>query len=219
MHILNTFVDHTEILQRFPRTKAFLWDMDGTIMETERLHAKATIKLLKSYKVNITPEVMEVQNYCIGMTDSQLLKELVKRQYLPQMQDRDFINQKNGFLYDLMSTISKQDIFSEKVRQLIHALKDRNIPQVIVTSSEREVAEKFLSHLELEHFFDFIIAREDVGLNKPHPMPYITAMQKLGLNKEEVCIFEDSVTGLKAANSSGANVFHVKWYQDHNSRL
>ena len=215
MHILNTFVDHTEILQHFPNTKAFLWDMDGTIMETESLHAQATIKLLESYQVQITDEVLDMQEYCTGMTDSQLLEELLKRNYLPMMQDHDFINKKNVFLYDLMNTTSKQDIFSEKIRELIIGLRDLNIPQAIVTSSEREVAKKFLSHLELEHLFEFVIAREDVSHNKPHPMPYITAMQRLGLKKDEVCIFEDSVTGLEAAKSSGANVFHVKWYQGY----
>lgn len=212
MHVLNSFVDLVEILNQFPNTKAFLWDMDGTIMDTEGMHALATGELLKSYQVEITPELLDMQEFCTGMTDSQLLQELLKRNYLPQMDVSDFIQQKNVFLYQLMQSTAKEDIFSEKVRDLLKAINKLNIPQVIVTSSEREVAEKFLNHLELNHFFEFVIAREDVEMNKPHPMPYNWAMQRLGFPKEDICIFEDSTTGLMAANSSGANVFHVKWY-------
>ena len=114
----------------------------------------------------------------------------------------------------LVKDLKREEIFSPKVLNLLNEIKENNISQAVVTSSERDITDYLLNFLEISHFFDFIITREDVELNKPHPLPYLHAIEKMKFDKKQITIFEDSVTGLEAARLSGANVFQVKWYSD-----
>jgi beta-phosphoglucomutase len=213
MHILEKFIGHNHISTCYPDTKGVLWDMDGTIMETETLHAHAVMRLLEEHQVQLNQELLELKEFCTGMTDAQVLIELQKRDYLSELTNDHFINRKNDHFFEMLEELSHEKIFHQSIRDLMQELQSAGIRQAVVTSSERDVTHRLLGQLDLTDFFEFIITREDVEHNKPHPMPYLMAIEKMQLPKEHITIFEDSHTGLKAAKESGANVFHVKWYE------
>lgn len=214
MHVLNKVINFQQLKTIYPDTKAILWDMDGTIMETEQVHATAFINLLAEHGVEQSTQITEIKNTCIGMTDLQVLEQLHIRGLFTQFDQKSFLAHKNMHLMTLVKDLKKEEIFSNQILSLLKEIKSLNIPQAIVTSSEKDITDYLLSFLELTHFFDFIITREDVEFNKPHPMPYLHAIEKLKIDRKYITIFEDSNTGLQAAKDSGANVFHVKWYSD-----
>ena len=79
-----------------------------------------------------------------------------------------------------------------------------------VTNSIRESAREMLKVTGQLDYLDFIITNEDVTKNKPHPDCYLLALEKIGLQKDEVLIVEDSPKGRAAAHASGIPVIEVE---------
>lgn len=91
-------------------------------------------------------------------------------------------------------------------QDLLRALHDAGVPQALVTSSYRVVAEPFADAAGL---FDVVVTGDTVGRAKPHPEPYLTAARLLGVDVARCVAFEDSRSGLASAVASGARVVAV----------
>ena len=79
----------------------------------------------------------------------------------------------------------------------------------IVTSSEREHFNLIHQHSGLLHFFDFVLAMGDYPRSKPHPDPYLAAVERSGFAKDECIVIEDSARGLAAAVAAGLRCYVV----------
>jgi beta-phosphoglucomutase len=79
----------------------------------------------------------------------------------------------------------------------------------LVTTAARQNAMAILDHFELTSAFDHSVFGEDVVRPKPHPEGYLTLMQRLGAAPRECVAFEDSETGLAAAEAAGVNVVRI----------
>lgn len=90
------------------------------------------------------------------------------------------------------------------VATLIARLRERAVPLSLVTSSWRARVEHVLQQHDLTSAFDSIICRDDVRSGKPAPDPYRLAAAQLGRQSDECLVFEDSVSGVQSAISSGA---------------
>ena len=105
-----------------------------------------------------------------------------------------------------------EKLFSEDLEmipgaaELVGRLKARNIPLGIVSSNSRYSIEAGLKNFGLEKEFEFIISSKDCELIKPHPAPYLKAVEKLGLSADQVLVFEDSDTGVESAKAAGCKV-------------
>jgi HAD superfamily hydrolase (TIGR01509 family) len=91
---------------------------------------------------------------------------------------------------------------------LVDALADVGIPVALVTSSVRTHVEVVLEHLKTDPF-QFHVTADDVSRLKPHPEPYLTALDRLGLRARSVVVLEDSPTGVAAAEAAGCHVVAV----------
>ncbi len=79
----------------------------------------------------------------------------------------------------------------------------------LVTTASRENTHDLLSAFGLGSYFDLVLTHEDITHGKPDPEGYIKAMEFFGAEPEECIIFEDSQTGIEAAERSGAQYFAV----------
>ena len=91
---------------------------------------------------------------------------------------------------------------------LVEALVDVGIPVALVTSSVRTHVEVVLEHLHADPF-QFHVTADDVTRLKPHPEPYLTALDRLGPRASNVVVLEDSPTGVAAAEAAGCHVVAV----------
>lgn len=197
----------------FPDFECILWDMDGTIMKTEPLHINATVEILNHYAAQ-GPYLTysEVEDICTGTTDAGIL-ELLQKQGILQTINLDlFIQMKSTYIEALLPSLEMNNIFNIGIQILMKKAKEHNIKQAVVTSSEYSVTHALINYLNLGEYFEFIITRADTVLNKPHPEPYILAMDKLNTTSDKCLIFEDSKTGLLAAKASKAHVIKACWY-------
>lgn len=96
------------------------------------------------------------------------------------------------------------------VEDFLHKLRDSGIPTAVVTSSDDvKMSYLFKVHPELQKLITCFITGSQVKKSKPDPEGYLTAANKLGVAPEDCFVFEDSIQGLNAGQSSGATVVGV----------
>ena len=195
-----------------------LFDMDGTIVNTEPLHAKAAMLVLNDLGINIDLEACIEKYY--GMTDTTVLKLAC-----PQMSEseiEDAIVKKNQHLIEIFQTLSH----SEKINyitpgffEFINLLKFERKNTAVISASEDIVVEHTLRCFEIDRLIDLKMGRGQTQLTKPHPEPYLEGMRRLNTHSSRTLIFEDSPTGLQSAIASGATVIRIKGFAHNNHVL
>lgn len=183
--------------------KAFLFDMDGTLVYSEKLKGEALVQTCIAFggnaNVNDYKEVMgqsyeSVRNhfYRISKINAQLNKF-----------DESF----NQFFYTLIS--SKVEL-TNGVKEFINLLKSEKKKIGVVTSANHWMAEEILENVKMKDTFETIVAREDVLNHKPAPDSYIRALNLLSIKPEEALIFEDSESGVASAVAAGCKVVAIR---------
>ena len=187
---------------------AILFDMDGTLVNTEPLHAKAAVKVLEELGVKV--DLMSCIDQFYGMTDTIVLKTVC-----PQMTDEEIdkaILRKNTHLIQLFHELSEHDkkpLLTPGVFAFLDYLKKNRILCGVVSASEDIIVKETLECFGLATYMKVMMGRNQTVLTKPHPDPYIEGMKRLGTTKDKCLIFEDSPTGIKSAYTSGASVIRI----------
>ena len=175
--------------------KALLFDLDGTLSNTDAVHFPTWMEVLRPYGVEVSRELYEER--LSGRVDREAVEEL-----LPGLSA--------GETDDLMRTeeLRARQRASEigplpGLRGLLEEGRRRGLPLALVTNSTEEDAGEVLQPLGLDGAFDPIVYPGDAGEEKPAAMPYEEALEDLGLSPGEAVAFEDSVTGARSAVEAG----------------
>ena len=219
MQVLNHVPNLAQLLAFNPNTKAFLWDMDGTIMETEALHTLATLQILKKYHPTLKFSFNQIEEISYGESDPAILSHFHRRGLLSILDIPSFIQLKNQMIISILKEFDAKQIFLQEIRDLMDSIQQAGLKQMVVTSSEKTITYALLNFLGLDRLFCHILTREDTLENKPSPMPYLTAMEYLNCTNNEVIIFEDSPKGLAAAEASRAFFLQANWYNSAKEEL
>jgi beta-phosphoglucomutase-like phosphatase (HAD superfamily)/dTDP-glucose pyrophosphorylase len=173
-----------------------LFDLDGTLVNTDNIYIEVWNELLYKYNIKCTKEFF---NYFIkGKSDASFLKYLNT-----EITDEEIIHISNmkDELFITKIQISKQDILLEGVITFLK--KNKNNKIAIVTSCNKKSCNHILETTGLIKYVDLIIASEDCINHKPDPEPYIKAINFFKIDKDKIFIFEDSYSGYCSAKRSG----------------
>ena len=180
---------------------AVLWDMDGTLIDSEPYWLASESAFAAAHDSNWgQDDGLGV----IGMSlyeSSKLLKERVGSSLEPQ-QIIDQIT--DGVLSQLERSIP----WRPGARELLKLLKDNNVKTALVTGSMHRMAQKVAEKIGFEAF-DVIVGGDDVVKGKPHPESYLTAASMLGVDPTHCVAFEDSLTGITAAEAAGTKAVGI----------
>ncbi|MCO4753130.1 MAG: HAD family phosphatase [Bacteriovoracaceae bacterium] len=217
MHLFKHVPAITDIFGLHATPKACLFDMDGTLMDTEILHAQALYELVqKHHPDTLTKE--ELLELCLGQTDDFIFERLRDRDCFKSFDNKSLEQFKLDAFLKLLNKTPVSSIFLPQIKNLLEELKSANIRLALVTSSDRESAMALLKLLEIDTYFELFITKEDTELNKPHPEPYLKAYRDLNEAAENCVIFEDSPTGLQAAQTAAPRaIIKAGWYQQRPS--
>lgn len=197
----------------YPALKALFFDMDGTLLDSERYHTQAFLKIGKDYGI-VPPHSPEViHGLLVGRADH-LVYEVVKHWpgFPKEWSARDFVNEKNNNLLSILRNVPPEKFLPVEIVSLLEAAKKENLTIALVTSSERVVTEELLRMGKVRDYFSLVLTRDDCPHHKPHPWPYHKALELTGMSPSEVVIFEDSEVGVTAALGSGAHVMRADWH-------
>ncbi|MFT4258733.1 HAD family hydrolase [Microbacterium sp.] len=180
---------------------AVLWDMDGTLVDTEPYWMDAETRLVESFGGSWSHEDA-LQLVGNGLEDSaKILQDAGVELDAVAIIDR---------LTDTVQELLRTDgvPFRPGARELLQDLRVAGIRTGLVTMSLRRMALGVVDLLGFEAF-DVVVAGDDVDKPKPHPEPYLQAAALLGIDTAEAVVIEDSPTGLGAGIASGAVVLGV----------
>jgi beta-phosphoglucomutase-like phosphatase (HAD superfamily) len=201
------------ILKEHPTIEGFLFDMDGTIFNSELYHAKAVREALIELNPDYDfPEAKTLDEMYRGTFDSFVFEDSKKRGWIPTTSLLDnFLKRKNQILTSL-DTYS-DDFFSPQMKNLLDEIYQSDLKLGLVTNSERVVTFEHLGQHSLIGIFETIVTREDTETPKPHPAPYLLGCKNTGLSPLKTIVFEDSKAGYESAKAAGTLVQKVTWYE------
>lgn len=175
-----------------------IFDIDGIIVDSEALHMEALgAAIQKELKLNVDEQAQDL----IGLTlDATIARFGIPGKQVAKIKERTI----EYYVANL-----KADLIRPKMKRLWQALIAKNIKFGCVSSAEMKICQSNINLLELSDRKEVpIVAFESVTISKPHPMPYLTMLDLLGLGADEVIVLEDSDTGIRSAAAAGiANVY------------
>ena len=178
---------------------AILFDMDGLVLDTEKLYTRFWQEAAHALGYPMTKE------QALGMRSLNRGAGLAKMQsYFGNSVDYDAIRQKRIEMMDAF--VEKEGVVLKPgIHELLEYLKLRGIKTAIATSSPIERTVLYLTSVGLEHSFDELVSGYMVEKGKPEPDIYLYAANALGVNPAECMVLEDSPAGILAAYRAGCH--------------
>lgn len=181
---------------------AVLFDMDGTLVDSEKLWDVALQELAKEYGGELS---LDARQSIIGTAMAESMRILHDDLGQPERDPEISAAWINARILELFRTGLP---WRPGAFDLLRAVRAAGIPTALVTSSPRALVEVALDTLGRDNF-DTVVAGDEVVAAKPHPEPYLTAARLLGVPIERCVAIEDSPTGVASAVASGAAVLAV----------
>ena len=175
--------------------RALLFDLDGTLAETDSLHLPTWVDVLEPYGLRVDEEFYRAS--ISGRNTSEIVRDL-----LPELSDeenRSVGDAKEARFRELATELEPLDGLVD----FVEWGRERGMSIVLVTNAPGENVQTILLALELRDFFDTVVLADEVEAVKPDPAPYTAALKKVGVAAEEALAFEDSVSGISSSVAAG----------------
>lgn len=178
--------------------KAFIFDLDGVIVDTARYHFLAWQKLAQELGIEFTPEHNEGLKGVSRVRSLDIILELGGVDAVQEDKNKWLIQKNEDYLTYLVD-IDENEILPGVLR-VLKQLKESN--QLIALGSASKNARPILEKTGILLYFDAIVDGNDVSNAKPDPEVFLQAARLLNASNENSIVFEDSVAGIQAANSA-----------------
>ena len=188
----------------FPTPKALAFDMDGLLLDTERIARAGFLTACRSVGVEADPSVYL---RCVGTTSRNMRRILLE-------------GHGDGFPVDAVIAAWKELFHQIEANgeplpvkrgaaSILEAAARLGLPCALVTSSRDPAVGERLHRVGLAHHFALRITGDKVNNPKPHPEPFLQAATELGIEPGRCWAFEDSGNGIRSAAAAGMNVFQI----------
>ncbi|RWW93837.1 beta-phosphoglucomutase [Flavobacterium cerinum] len=179
--------------------KAFIFDLDGVIVDTAKYHFLAWQKIANRLGIEFTHEHNEQLKGVSRIRSLDLILSLGGKEITQEEKDQYLLEKNEDYLEYIINM--KEDEILEGVVPVLQYLKDNG--QKIALGSASKNARPILEKVSILHFFDAIVDGNDVTNAKPDPEVFLRAAQLVGALASDAIVFEDSVAGVQAANIAG----------------
>ena len=178
--------------------KAFIFDLDGVIVDTAKYH-------FKSWKI-----IGKKLGFELTKTQNELLKGVSREKSLDRIlswggisidrfEKKKYLEKKNELYKGFISNLSQMDILPG-VNKLLDFAAIKDIPIALGSASKN--AHQILKKLGIRNKFKVVIDGNLTSKSKPHPEVFLKGAKMLGVNPKEIIVFEDSIAGVEAANKA-----------------
>lgn len=173
-----------------------MFDLDGTLSATDHVHYVIMRDMMAEHGVEVDETIFRTR--MSGMNNADIAREFLP--HVPAERHAGLMSDKEA----RFRTQAHMLVAMPGLAALLDRARAAGVPCAVVTNAPRENADFMLHTIGLADRFDVIVLGDDCARAKPHPEPYLTAMEKLGASPERSVAFEDSKPGLAAAIASGA---------------
>ncbi|MDD5688244.1 MAG: HAD family phosphatase [Elusimicrobia bacterium] len=193
--------------------KAFIFDMDGVIIDSEPIYLEVNKKTFKKLKINISPK-----KYLqfIGVSNQEMWYYLKKKYNLNQSV-KELVNlQVEGAL----GKIEKHNMEPiDGIPELLRDLKKNNIIMAVASSSSIKSIKTILKKLNIQNYFLTLVSGEEMKNGKPAPDIFLEAAKRLKVEPKNCIVIEDSEKGVRAAKSAGMKCIGFQNLNSYNQNL
>lgn len=178
--------------------KAFLFDMDGTLTDSEKYYTEGTFNWVNKIKNISLKDIYPI----IGTNMDETYKILSNISGLSY----DEVIKLNTE-YFVNHPINYNDYIFDDVKDVLNILKDKGYKLALCSLSERWMVEQFIKDCKLENIFDVILSDDEVKNSKPNPEIYLKAIELLNIKSDEAIVIEDSCNGILAGKNANMKVY------------
>lgn len=184
---------------------AVLWDMDGTLVDSEKIWEIALYELAEELGGRLT---QRTRARMVG-TNVAVTLELMFAEVGRPLTPEAYATADRWLEKRMLELFAERLPWQPGAAQALHRVRDGGLPTALVTSTVRRLTEVCLDAIGREHFDVTVCGDEVDGLNKPHPEPYLRAARLLGVDPTLCVAVEDSPTGVASAEAAGCTVVVV----------
>lgn len=178
--------------------KAFIFDLDGVIVDTAKYHFLAWQKIAQELGIEFTPEHNEKLKGVSRVRSLDIILQLGN--VTASQEDKNkWLFQKNEDYLSYLVNMDESELLPG-ILPILHYLKDKN--QLIALGSASKNARPILQKTGIITLFDAIVDGNDVTNAKPDPEVFLQAAKLLNATNDNAIVFEDSVAGIQAANTA-----------------
>ena len=186
--------------------EAVLWDMDGTLIDSEPLWIEEERRLMESLGIEWTDEDAR---YCLGGPMVRV------DEYMRQRSGQDF---QPGVLWSRLLEMVEARFsgplpFAPGALELLEELERIGTPLALVSASPRNLIDQAMNSFGKDRF-NVIVSNNDVRMPKPDPEGYLLAAERLQVDIRRTLIIEDSIPGIGAAQAAGAFVLGIAHFSE-----
>ncbi len=175
------------------KKKVVLFDHDGVLVETEQWYFLANKRAFREIGLDL-----ELEPYLDFMARGESIWEFISKEYSAKViaEQRE---KRNLYYREYLQT---EEIEIADVLEVLKKLSEK-YRLAIVTTSKRVDFELIHDNRDIVQYMDFVLTLEDYENAKPHPEPYLKALEKFSVLKNEALVVEDSARGLRSAIAAG----------------
>ena len=183
--------------------KAFIFDMDGVIFDSERLYIDCCIEVAEKLGMD---QIVETCHRCIGVTT-----EVTRAILLETYRDIDLVDRFREQSVALVRSKIDSGLLELKpgVRELLDFLRAKGCRIAIASSTRTDIVEKELADAGLIGYFSAVVGGDRAQRSKPNPDIFLKAAELLGEKPENCVVIEDSYNGIRAAKAAGMTAIMV----------
>lgn len=182
--------------------QAVLWDMDGTLVDTEPYWIECEFALAARYEPDWSHE------HALNLVGRDLLDSARYIKETLQITDLSPAQIRDELLAGVIDRISEAIPWRPGARELLQEVQSAGLPNALVTMSYRNFVQPVVEALPT-NTFAAVVTGDEVDRGKPHPDPYLRACDLLGVDPGRTVAIEDSPTGCRSAEAAGCRVLAV----------
>jgi len=174
---------------------AILFDLDGTLTNTDPLHFQTWQEALEAVDMTIDREFYD--RHISGRVNPAIVKDILPQ--LPFEEGLAIAEDKEKRFREMGAKLQRLP----GLDKILAWTQQQQLQQAVVTNAPRQNAEFMLNALDLQQIFPLVVLAEDMPAGKPDPAPYQAALDQLQVQPENAIAFEDSPSGVKSAATAG----------------
>jgi beta-phosphoglucomutase family hydrolase len=175
------------------KIKAIIFDLDGTLIDSESNYYEADKKVLAEYGIFNFDQEMKKKYIGIGTKD---MMQDIREKYSIADTIEDLVKKKNQYYIEIART---NTIVFPEMKKFLEILKENEYPLALASGSSLEIINMILSITNLNDFFDIRVSADIVEKGKPEPDLFIETARQIGILPENCLVVEDSQYGVEAA--------------------
>jgi HAD superfamily hydrolase (TIGR01509 family) len=183
--------------------EAVLWDIDGTLLDSEPYHFKSIVAVCEAHGQTVPKSEYDS---LLGRSMAEVYAMLHAVQPMP-LDLLGFAKACNDHYITHVADVPARAGALEKVTELA----ERGVIQACVSNSGRRVVDANIGAIAMPEALRFALSRDDVTHGKPHPEPYLRAAERLGISPSACIVVEDSPIGARAGKAAG--MVTIAWPQ------